>query len=61
MTKHPEFTDRKMICKDCAGDWVYTSGEQFFIWSKELADPLRCPACRKIRKATINPEGRRHE
>jgi hypothetical protein len=59
MPKRPKFTDKTLNCKDCAEAFVFSAGEQFFMWAKGLHDPLRCPRCRAIRKTTINPEARR--
>lgn len=49
----PTFEDQILVCIDCSKDFVFTSGEQQFFWSKGLAKPKRCSGCRKFRKATI--------
>jgi len=49
----PEFTDKELICKDCGQAFVYTAGEQFFMWAKGLENRLRCPTCCAERRATI--------
>jgi hypothetical protein len=52
-TEIPLFQDCILICIDCNSDFIFTSGEQQFFWSKGLAEPKRCPECRKLRKLTI--------
>ena len=49
------FQDRALICLDCGAEFVFSAGEQRFFWSKGLAEPKRCPACRELRKRTIIP------
>ena len=49
-----QFDDILLTCKDCSREYVWEKGEQLFFHSKGLAAPMRCPACRKLRKATIN-------
>lgn len=41
----------KIICKDCGVEFDFTAGEQTFYAEKQLANPIRCKACREIRKA----------
>ena len=53
-TTNQQFDDILLTCKDCNCEYVWEKGEQMFYNSKKLAQPLRCPACRKLRKATIN-------
>ena len=48
----PTFKDRMLICLDCDVGFTFTTGEQAFFWSRNLIEPKRCPACRKLRKAT---------
>jgi len=44
--------DKKIVCKDCGQEFVFTVGEQEFFKEKGLtSDPVRCPKCRKIRRA----------
>jgi CxxC-x17-CxxC domain-containing protein len=46
------FADRVLVCRDCSGNFTFTSGEQTFYASRGLTnDPARCPDCRKARKA----------
>jgi DNA-directed RNA polymerase subunit RPC12/RpoP len=50
--------DRNITCKDCGKEFVFTEGEQAFYKEKGFEnDPVRCPACRRSRKAERN-EGR---
>jgi CxxC-x17-CxxC domain-containing protein len=45
------FQDRTLTCRDCAGEFTFSSGEQAFFASKGLLnDPQRCPACRAVAK-----------
>ena len=40
--------DKKIICKDCGSEFVFTVGEQEFYKEKGFDnEPVRCPACRK--------------
>ena len=49
--------DKKIICKDCGTEFVFTVGEQEFYASKGFdKDPVRCAACRKARKEQRNAE-----
>lgn len=44
--------DRKITCKDCGKEFIFTVGEQEFFKEKGFEnDPVRCPDCRKARKA----------
>ncbi|MEQ8154578.1 MAG: zinc-ribbon domain-containing protein [Clostridiaceae bacterium] len=44
--------DRTLVCKDCGKEFVFTVGEQEFYKEKGFEnDPVRCPECRKARKA----------
>jgi len=47
-----EMADKKIICKDCKTEFLFTEGEQAFYKEKGFTnEPVRCPACRKARKA----------
>jgi Probable zinc-ribbon domain len=53
--QQPEIDDILCECVDCRKTFVFEAGEVQFFRSKGLAwPPKRCPACRKLRKATIN-------
>jgi CxxC-x17-CxxC domain-containing protein len=54
------FQDRILICRDCAGEFTFSSGEQTFFSSKGLLnDPQRCPACRAVAKRARSAGGPR--
>ncbi|TSC93190.1 MAG: hypothetical protein CEN89_200 [Candidatus Berkelbacteria bacterium Licking1014_7] len=43
-----EYKDKKISCRDCAKDFVWSIGEQKFFDKKGLKNPpSRCPECRK--------------
>ena len=47
--------DKKITCKDCGKEFIFTVGEQEFYKEKGFEnDPVRCPACRKARKQQNN-------
>ena len=44
--------DKKIICKDCGKEFIFSVGEQEFFKEKGFEnDPVRCPECRKAKKA----------
>ena len=54
------FQDRILTCRDCAGEFTFSSGEQTFFSSKGLLnDPQRCPACRAVAKRARTDGGPR--
>ena len=49
------YEDKKIVCKDCGEEFVWTAGEQEFYASKGLTNaPVRCAKCRKAKKARMN-------
>lgn len=43
--------DKKILCKDCGDEFIFTLGEQEFYKEKGFEnDPVRCSGCRKDRK-----------
>ncbi|MBD7916055.1 zinc-ribbon domain-containing protein [Clostridium sp. Sa3CUN1] len=47
--------DKKIICKDCGTEFVFTVGEQEFYKEKGFDnEPVRCSDCRRARKAQNN-------
>lgn len=42
--------DKKIICKDCGKEFIFTEGEQNFYKEKGFKDPVRCKECRQTRK-----------
>lgn len=45
-----EHKDKKIICKDCKNEFIFTAGEQDFYESKGFSEPVRCQECRNKRK-----------
>ncbi len=44
--------DKKIVCKDCGKEFIFTVGEQEFYEEKGFTnEPVRCPECRAQRKA----------
>lgn len=47
--------DKKLVCKDCNQEFLFTEGEQEFYKEKGFEnEPQRCPDCRKARKQNRN-------
>ncbi len=47
--------DKKIQCRDCGKEFVFTVGEQEFYKEKGFEnEPVRCPECRKARKQRFN-------
>ncbi len=44
-------TDKTIQCRDCGDEFVFTEGEQEFYAERDFNDPIRCPDCRRARKA----------
>lgn len=44
-------TDKTIECRDCGEEFVFTEGEQEFYAERDFNDPIRCPDCRRARKA----------
>ena len=52
--------DKKILCKDCGKEFVFTVGEQEFYKEKGFEnDPVRCPDCRRARKSQKMTRDRR--
>jgi len=50
-------SDKKLKCKDCGSEFIFTEGEQNFYKEKGFDnEPVRCPDCRKARKTQRNNE-----
>ncbi|MEO6911017.1 MAG: zinc-ribbon domain containing protein [Edaphobacter sp.] len=48
-----EFVDRLLTCADCAGEFIFTAGEQLFFFDKQFKnDPKRCKPC-KFKRAGV--------
>lgn len=48
--------DKKIICKDCGQEFIFTVNDQEFYQSHDFTEPKRCKACREIKKANKNKE-----
>ncbi|WP_455821588.1 zinc-ribbon domain-containing protein [Clostridium butyricum] len=47
--------DKTLVCKDCGKEFIFTVGEQELFKEKGFDnEPVRCPECRKARKAQRN-------
>jgi hypothetical protein len=47
--------DKKLTCKDCGKEFVFTVGEQEFYQSKGFEnEPTRCADCRRAKKEQHN-------
>lgn len=47
-----EKQDKKIVCRDCHTEFIFTVGEQNFYEEKGFTNaPVRCRACRDKRKA----------
>lgn len=45
------FIDKKLVCKDCGKEFVWSAGEQKFFADKGFTNaPIRCADCRKKKK-----------
>lgn len=46
-----DYQDKKLNCKDCHKDFVWSAGEQKFFADKGFTNPpIRCTDCRKKKK-----------
>ena len=54
--------DKTINCKDCHKDFSFTEAEQNFFKEKGFEnDPVRCPDCRKAKKANKFNSNNRHD
>lgn len=45
------FQDKRIVCRDCGKEFIFTAGEQGFYLEKGLLnDPQRCQTCRSNRR-----------
>lgn len=42
--------DKKIVCKDCGKEFVFTVKDQEFYKTKNFSEPLRCKECRDKKK-----------
>ena len=48
-------TDKTLSCRDCNNEFIFTVGEQEFYKEKGFEnEPVRCPDCRRAKKAQNN-------
>ena len=51
--------DKKIMCRDCGNEFLFTVGEQEFYKEKGFEnEPVRCPDCRRARKSERNTQRR---
>lgn len=49
------FKDKTLLCRDCEGDFIFSSEEQAFHAEKGFDnEPVRCKECRVAKKARMN-------
>ena len=49
------FQDQNLTCRDCSKPFVWTASEQEFYQQKGFQNaPVRCPACRALKKARMD-------
>ena len=49
------FQDQTLTCRDCGKQFVWTASEQEFYQQKGFQNaPVRCPACRALKKARMD-------
>lgn len=52
------FQDQTLTCRDCGKEFTWTASEQEFYQQKGFQNaPVRCPACRALKKARMNDNG----
>lgn len=42
--------DKQITCKICGDSFTFSIGEQQFYQDRQLAEPRRCPECRRKRQ-----------
>jgi CxxC-x17-CxxC domain-containing protein len=51
------FEDKKLTCKECGNDFLFSASEQEFFAKKGFGhEPARCPDCRKKKRDQVNRE-----
>ncbi len=56
LTRASGFEDKTLICKECGGEFIFSSDEQAFYAEKGfLNEPIRCKPCRQKRKDDRQP------
>ena len=55
------YQDRKLICKECGSEFIFTAGEQEFYAEKGFQnEPQRCKVCRDTRKSATKQNKEMH-
>ncbi len=55
------YTDKILVCKECAQEFVFTAGEQEFYAEKGFRnEPSRCKSCRTERKNSLKQSKEMH-
>lgn len=55
-----DFSDKKLMCKDCGKEFIWSQGEQKFFADKGFINPpIRCSDCRKKKKSGGAPNNDR--
>ena len=49
-----DLKDKQLTCKICGDSFVFAIGEQMFYKDRGLAEPRRCPDCRRSHRQSIN-------
>ncbi len=56
------YEDKKLVCKDCGAEFIFSAGEQEFYADKGFSnDPIRCRDCRLKRKNRLKSEREMYE
>jgi CxxC-x17-CxxC domain-containing protein len=51
------YEDKKLVCKECGQEFIFTAGEQEFYAERGFAnEPQRCKPCRDARKQNQRAE-----
>jgi hypothetical protein len=51
-----ELKDKQLRCKICGHRFTFTIGEQRFYRDRGLAEPRRCPTCRRVKREELRNE-----
>ena len=56
MDNNSELKDKKIICKDCQKEFLFTANDQKFYTEHNFEEPKRCKSCREARKQIFKKE-----
>lgn len=48
-----ELKDKEITCKICGSNFIFSIGEQRFYRDRQLAEPRRCPQCRRQKRRNL--------